>query len=48
MHKIEIPKSVNPDIAIERKNASFDSEEMAAWFYGGRGMLDMKRLIGKL
>lgn len=46
MNKIIIPKTINSDIAIERKNASFNSEEFAAWFYGGRGNLEIKRIIG--
>lgn len=47
MNKIIIPKTINPDIDIERKNASFNSEEFAAWFYGGENRLQMKRLVGK-
>ncbi|XP_013101978.2 probable peroxisomal acyl-coenzyme A oxidase 1 [Stomoxys calcitrans] len=45
--KIQIPNSVNPDIAIERKNASFDPEEMAIWYYGSKENLSMKRIIVK-
>ncbi|XP_065369280.1 probable peroxisomal acyl-coenzyme A oxidase 1 [Calliphora vicina] len=45
MHKITIPKTINPDIDIERKNASFNTEEFAAWFYGNKRTLEMKRLI---
>ncbi|XP_061392965.1 probable peroxisomal acyl-coenzyme A oxidase 1 [Musca vetustissima] len=45
MNKIEIPKTVNPDLAIERKNASFNSDEMAAFFWGRKEIVDMKRMI---
>lgn len=47
MNKITIPKTINPDIDIERKNASFNTEEFASWFHGGKKILQMKRLIGK-
>ena len=47
MPKFSIPKTVNPDLAIERKNASFNSEEFSIWFYGSREALDMKRSVGK-
>lgn len=47
MNTIEIPKTVNPDLAIERKNASFNPDEMAAFFWGRKEIVDMKRMIGK-
>ncbi|XP_073844176.1 acyl-coenzyme A oxidase 1-like isoform X1 [Musca autumnalis] len=47
MEKFEIPKTVNPDIAIERKNASFNPEEMSIWLYGSKEKLERKRMIEK-
>ncbi|XP_073813980.1 acyl-coenzyme A oxidase 1-like [Musca autumnalis] len=44
-NKIEIPKTVNPDLAIERKNASFNPDEMAAFFWGRQEIVQMKRMI---
>ncbi|XP_075165722.1 acyl-coenzyme A oxidase 1-like [Haematobia irritans] len=43
----EIPNRVNPDIAQERQNATFNTEEMAIWFYGSKENLEMKRKIVK-
>ncbi|KAM7341954.1 acyl-coenzyme A oxidase 1-like [Cochliomyia hominivorax] len=45
MNKIIIPKTINPDIDMERKNASFNIEEFTVWYYGGKGVLEMKRQI---
>ncbi|KAM7341953.1 acyl-coenzyme A oxidase 1-like [Cochliomyia hominivorax] len=45
MNRISIPKTINCDIDIERKNASFNTEEFAIWYYGGKGILEMKRQI---
>lgn len=39
-------KKVNPDIAIERKNCSFDSNEFALWWHGGQKKLNEKRKTG--
>ncbi|XP_061392964.1 probable peroxisomal acyl-coenzyme A oxidase 1 [Musca vetustissima] len=47
MENFEIPKTVNPDIAIERKNATFSSEEMSIWLYGCKEKLERKRIIEK-
>uniref|UniRef100_A0A1I8NUH3 Acyl-coenzyme A oxidase n=1 Tax=Stomoxys calcitrans TaxID=35570 RepID=A0A1I8NUH3_STOCA len=45
MSKFEIPKTVNPDLDIERKNASFNPDEMAAFFWGKQEIVEMKRMI---
>ncbi|KAI8128650.1 putative peroxisomal acyl-coenzyme A oxidase 1 [Lucilia cuprina] len=44
-HKISsiVPKTINPDIAKERQNATINSEEIAQWFYGGAENLKTKR-----
>ena len=47
MPNFSIPKTVNPDLAVERKNTSFNSEEFSIWFYGSKQAVDMRRLIGK-
>lgn len=43
-----IPKKINPDIEIERRNCSFDSNEFAEWIWGSKEMLAEKRFVGKL
>lgn len=40
-------KKINPDIAIERRNCTFDSNEFAIWYFGGKEQLEEKRFIGK-
>ena len=40
-------QKVNPDIAIERKNCSFDSNEFALWYFGGKERLEEKRYVGE-
>ena len=42
-----IPKTVNPDLASERKNCSFDPNEFAIWYWGGKEMLAEKRFVGE-
>ncbi|XP_037948742.1 probable peroxisomal acyl-coenzyme A oxidase 1 [Teleopsis dalmanni] len=39
--------SVNADLLKERQNASFDTEEFAAWFWQGENRLQMKRFAEK-
>lgn len=46
-HLSIVPKTVNPDIAKERQNASFSSEKIAEWLYGGADKLKTKRELGK-
>lgn len=41
-----VPKTINPDIAKERQNATVNSEEIAQWFHGGTDKLKTKREIG--
>ncbi|TMW40603.1 hypothetical protein DOY81_014317, partial [Sarcophaga bullata] len=38
-----VPKTINPDIAKERHNATVNSEEIAQWFHGGADKLKTKR-----
>lgn len=42
-----VPNRINPDIEKERKNASFDVNEFASWYHGGKDKLEMKRKLGK-
>ncbi|XP_054739565.1 probable peroxisomal acyl-coenzyme A oxidase 1 [Anastrepha obliqua] len=42
---MSIPKDINPDLAKERKSATFDVEEFSAWIYDSANLLQMKRLI---
>ncbi|XP_049308027.1 probable peroxisomal acyl-coenzyme A oxidase 1 [Bactrocera dorsalis] len=39
-----IPKTVNPDLANERKKATFDVEEFTAFIHDGESFLQLKRL----
>lgn len=43
----EIVKNVNPDLDLERKKCTFDVEELAIWWNGGKDELLQKRETGK-
>uniref|UniRef100_A0A1I8PRA7 Acyl-coenzyme A oxidase n=1 Tax=Stomoxys calcitrans TaxID=35570 RepID=A0A1I8PRA7_STOCA len=40
-----VPKTVNPDLQKERKNATFNSEDFALWYHGGEEKLKFKRFL---
>ncbi|XP_011193063.1 probable peroxisomal acyl-coenzyme A oxidase 1 [Zeugodacus cucurbitae] len=42
---MSIPKQINPDLVKERKNATFDVEELSALIYDGDDKLQLKRLV---
>lgn len=40
-------KTINPDLARERQNCTFDVEELARYWIGDQGKLEEKRVRGK-
>ncbi|XP_061392971.1 probable peroxisomal acyl-coenzyme A oxidase 1 [Musca vetustissima] len=42
---ISIPKTINPDLQKERNAATFDTEDFAVWWCGGKEKLKFKRYI---
>lgn len=40
-------KTINPDLARERQNCTFDVEELARYWIGDQTKLDEKRVRGK-
>lgn len=42
-----IPTKINPDLENERRNCTFDVEEMAKFWIGSQQELDEKRTIGE-
>lgn len=39
---------INPDLLKERKKCTFNTEELAIWWNGGREMLLRKRKLGNV
>lgn len=42
----KIENKINPDLIKERKKCTFNTEELATWWNGGREMLLKKRKLG--